>query len=105
MFAWMMSQGFIAPYLLERFETPEMRVGIFFAYFSTWWFLGGYAVQLIEKKLSSEKINVIPLYIVGFAVLSFAFIRHDSSVWIVTAISNFARQQRQRVSLGFLPME
>jgi DHA1 family tetracycline resistance protein-like MFS transporter len=91
LFVWLMYQGFIAPYVIGKFQLSQVSVGILFTYFSTCWFLGGLlANQWLVKKFSPEKVNLFPLIISGISILALVLFPQISSVWISSPFSNMA---------------
>ncbi len=89
MFAWILYQGFTAPYLMQRFDVSQLKVGIFFAYFSAWWTLGGLSAKWLLKRFSAEKSNLAPMYIIALSIIAFLLTFRTEGIWISTAFSNF----------------
>lgn len=88
-FGWMMYQGFMAAYLNQKYQFSQDWIGITFSYFSGWWFVGGLlANQWLLKKFHASHVNLIPMLIVPFAVLSFSFFSDSLGMWFATPFSN-----------------
>lgn len=90
--AWLLYQGFMSPYLIERFQFSEIWVGNTFAYFSLWFLVGGWiGSQWLLKKYQATHVNLTPLFLCGLAVLSYLTFTHSSGVWIASAVANGAQ--------------
>ena len=89
-FAWLHYQGFIAPYLDERYHFSEMEIGTTFAYFSFWWFIGGILANRLLRKGHAAAINLFPMLLAPLAILSFDFIPNSQGMWLATAVANMS---------------
>jgi MFS family permease len=88
-FAWLLYQGFMSTYLDERYSFSENQIGSTFAYFSFFWFLGGYiASKWLLKKFSAKKLLVVPLSIVPFAIIAYLFFKSPDYMWPFSAVAN-----------------
>jgi len=89
MFGWMMYQGYLAPYLIEKFHFDERWEGYAYAASSFAWLIGGLAATLwILKRFSPIKSATLPLLISGIAVFCYLFAYHSSFVWIILFVAN-----------------
>lgn len=91
-FGWMMYQGFMPPYLAQRYGFPLEWIGKTFSYFSIWWFIGGLlANQWLLKKFRPGHVNIVPMFIAALAVLSYLFFSRSEGMWYVSAFANIAQ--------------
>jgi DHA1 family tetracycline resistance protein-like MFS transporter len=88
-FAWLLYQGFMSTYLDERYNFSENQIGRTFAYFSFFWFLGGFiASNWLLKKFSAKKLIIVPLIIVPFTIVAYLFFKTSDYMWLFSAIAN-----------------
>lgn len=91
-FGWMMYQGFMPPYLSERYGFSLDWIGISFSYSSLWWFVGGIlASQWLLKKYKTGYVNILPMLIAALGVLSYFFFSRSLGMWYASAITNTAQ--------------
>ena len=91
-FGWMMYQGFMSPYLHQRYGFSEQEIGLSFSYFSLWWFVSGVlANQWLLKKYHSGRVNAIPMAIAALSIFSFLFFAHPTGMWYASAVANVAQ--------------
>ena len=90
-FGWMMYQGFLAPYLIEKFHYTERWEGYAYAASSLFWMLGGLLTARILKHHSARKLIIIPLILSGVSVFCFLFTFRSYTIWPLLAIANFTQ--------------
>ena len=90
-FGWMMYQGFLAPYLIEKFHYNERWEGYAYALSSLFWMLGGFFTAHILKKHSAKRVIILPLIFSGIAIFCYLFTIHSSMIWPLLAIANFTQ--------------
>ncbi len=90
-FGWMTYQGFISPYLAEKYAFSGEWIGKTFAYFSSWWLIGGLlSTEWLLKKFSAAKIALLQLFLVAAAVVSYQFFQKSIIIWFASALANLA---------------
>ncbi|GAB4188211.1 MAG: multidrug efflux MFS transporter NorA [Simkaniaceae bacterium] len=91
-FGWMIFQGFMSPYLGERYHFSPLWIGETFTYFCAWYFIGGLVANLwLFKRLNIEKTNVFFLILVPFCVFSFLWLTKSTGIWYASAVANFSQ--------------
>jgi len=90
-FGWMMYQGFLASYLIEKFQYTERWEGYAYAISSLFWMLGGLLTARILKHHSARKLIIIPLILSGISVFCYLFTFRSYTVWPLLAIANFTQ--------------
>lgn len=108
-FAWMMYQGFLAPYLIEKFHFTEEWEGYAYAISSLFWMLGGFLTAYFLKRMPATKLIVIPLVLSGVSVFCYLFTYHSYLVWPLLAIANLTQAMVTACFFGifarFVPAE
>lgn len=91
-FGWIMYQGFMSAYLVQRYNFSMDWVGKTFTFFSAGWFIGGLlANQWLFKKYHSSQVNLLPMLITPLAVLSYIFFSRSLGMWYASAIANITQ--------------
>ena len=86
---WMMYQGFLALYLIEKYAFTVALEGYAYAFSSVFWFLGGiFANTYLLKHYRAKQQIILPLFLCALAILSFLIAFTPFSVWILFALSN-----------------
>ncbi|WP_420422428.1 MFS transporter [Simkania sp.] len=90
-FAWMMYQGFLAPYLIEKFHFTEEWEGYAYAVSSLFWMFGGFLTAHLLKRTPATKLIMIPLVLSGISVFCYLFTFHSYIVWPLLAVANLTQ--------------
>lgn len=89
MLGWMMYQGYLAPYLIEKFRFSENWEGYAYAASSFGWLIGGLAATWwVLKRFSPIKSATFPLLLSGIAVFCYLFASHSGVVWVLLSVAN-----------------
>ncbi|MGE0198586.1 MAG: MFS transporter [Simkaniaceae bacterium] len=92
MFGWMMYQGYLAPYLIEKFQFSERLEGYAYAVSSFAWLLGGLAATgWVLKHFNALKSATLPLILSGLSVFCYLFAYHSTAIWIIVVGANFTQ--------------
>ncbi|MCB1074380.1 MAG: MFS transporter [Simkania sp.] len=90
-FAWMMYQGFLAPYLIEKFHFTEEWEGYAYAVSSLFWMFGGFLTAHFLRRTPATKLIMIPLVLSGVSVFCYLFTFHPYIIWPLLAIANLTQ--------------
>ena len=88
-FGWMMYQGFLASYLIEKYAFKTALEGYAYAFSSLFWFLGGlFSNTYLLKYYQAKRQIIFPIFICALAILSFLIAFKPSSIWGLLAVAN-----------------
>ena len=88
-FGWMMYQGYLSPYLIEKYQFNEKWEGYAYVASSFAWLIGGLvATRWILKHFSPIKSATLPLLISGLGIFLYLFAYHSSWIWWLLSIAN-----------------
>ncbi|MCB1181666.1 MAG: MFS transporter [Chlamydiia bacterium] len=90
MLGWMFFEGFIGTYLIQKFHFTEVWIGNAFAFFALFWFLGGLFANVLVKKLSPDRLNIVPLIFASLSMFIIGLATKTPLLWIFAAVANFA---------------
>lgn len=86
---WMMYQGFLAPYLIEKYAFKLSSEGYAYAFSSVFWFLGGlFANRYLLKHYRAQRQIILPIFLCALAILSFLVAFKPFSIWLLFAMAN-----------------
>jgi DHA1 family tetracycline resistance protein-like MFS transporter len=89
MLGWMVYQGFMSPYLDQKYGFSEEWIAKSFTSFCAWWLIGGLlANQWLLKKYHAGKINLLPMILAPFFILSYQFFTRSEGMWYASALAN-----------------
>ena len=92
MIGWMLYQGYLAPYLIQRFKFTIDLEGTAYAVSSFFWFLGGvFNSFLLLKYCSIRNVLYASLILSALSILVFVFTDNASLVWPIVAVANFTQ--------------
>lgn len=87
--AWMMYQGFLATYLIEKYAFKMALEGYAYAFSSVFWFLGGlFANTYLLKYYQAKRQIILPIFVCALAILCFLIPFKQFSIWILFALAN-----------------
>ncbi|MCP5503715.1 MAG: MFS transporter [Chlamydiales bacterium] len=91
-FGWMVYQGFLAPYLIEKYGFTERWEGYAYALSSLFWFFGGMlSNKWVLKHHPAKRAIIIPMFLSGLAVLLFLIAFRSYWTWPLMAIANLTQ--------------
>ncbi len=86
---WMMYQGFLAPYLIEKYAFKTALEGYAYAFSSVFWLLGGlFANTYLLKYYQAKRQITLPIFVCALAILCFLIPLKPFSTWILFALAN-----------------
>ena len=91
-FGWMIYQGFLAPYLIEKYRFTERWEGYAYALSSLFWFFGGMlSNKWVLKHHPAKRAIIIPMFLSGLAVLLFLIAFKSYWAWPLMAVANLTQ--------------
>lgn len=91
-FGWMIYQGFLAPYLIEKYGFAERVEGYAYALSSLFWFIGGMiSNKWLLKRHPAKRAVIIPMFLSGVAILLFLIAFKAYWAWPLMAIANLTQ--------------